>query len=373
MRSCRKRLLRFDHTLRPSAAALALLALGILVFAANNTLRFFMDADAYFWPGLIMKGITDCSWMAVAALGAARNRTKRNMLLLPVLLFYAAGDIAVMFSIPVGGIFYAFGHIFFLGAILETTYIRRYQKIAGSLLMLVPVLLLPGYVDSVPVLIIGLVYGFIVMSVMAASLSNRFYRLAGVVFTISDLAGLARMELANNHVTYLITTTIYFTAYFLLCVSVFSTSRKEVVTWGDLSNLLKSRKAHGVRFWVCGKWGMGLILGRTKFSYPLVELAYAADEEPRFEKWLKANRYRPEAGGPVGVRDYYSEKYGSLRVLPCAFRKDGKIVLTTAQGDPLELDEGYFAEIRVFGRRIPCVAPGGQALIREAAAGEDAP
>ena len=60
------------------------------------------------------------------------------------------------------------------------------------------------------------VYGGIITAVMAFSLSNRYFCLAGIVFTVSDLTGLLRMQLMNNKYTYVITTFIYFAAFFML-------------------------------------------------------------------------------------------------------------------------------------------------------------
>ena len=64
--------------------------------------------------------------------------------------------------------------------------------------------------------------------------ANRYYCLAGIVFTLSDFTGLLRLQLMDNKYTYVVTTFIYFAAFFMLCISVFSIQRKEVVTWNDL-------------------------------------------------------------------------------------------------------------------------------------------
>lgn len=47
------------------------------------------------------------------------------------------------------------------------------------------------------------------------------------------------------------------------------------------------------------------------------------------------------------------------------FEPDGSAVLTTKDGKQLLLDEGFFEDVRVFGRTIPCIAPGGEELIRD--------
>ena len=108
--------------------ALGLLATGILIFIINNTAAFFVDESAFFWPRTIMKAVTDTCWIIAAALGTRYYPTRRNELLIPTLIFYALGDIAVMFSVPVGGVLYGIGHVFMLWAILETTYLRRWQR-----------------------------------------------------------------------------------------------------------------------------------------------------------------------------------------------------------------------------------------------------
>ena len=119
----------FEDKRKLACITAGLFALGILVFIINNTVLFFVDEEAYFWPRLCMKGVTDISWVAGAVLGTKYYPTKRNNLLMPTLIFYFLGDIAVFFSVPVGGVLYAFGHVFMLLAIVETTYIRLWQKI----------------------------------------------------------------------------------------------------------------------------------------------------------------------------------------------------------------------------------------------------
>lgn len=67
----------------------------------------------------------------------------------------------------------------------------------------------------------------------------------------------------------------------------------------------------------------------------------------------------------AAVRSYYSEKYSELRIFPCLFEPDGSAVLTTENGDRLQLDKGFFEDVHVLGRTIPCIAPGGAELIRD--------
>ena len=50
---------------------------------------------------------------------------------------------------------------------------------------------------------------------MALSLSNRFFWLAGIVFAVSDITGLLRLQFANNKYTYFVTTTIYTVAFLI--------------------------------------------------------------------------------------------------------------------------------------------------------------
>jgi len=57
--------------------------------------------------------------------------------------------------------------------------------------------------------------------------------------------------------------------------------------------------------------------------------------------------------------------YGELWILPCLFEPDGSAVLTTQNGHQLLLDEGFFEDVHVFGKTIPCIAPGGAELIRD--------
>ena len=225
---------------------------------------------------------------------------------MPTLIFYSLGDIAVLFSVPVGGALYAFGHVFLLLAIVETTYIRFWQRIIFVVSLLIPAIALLMLVDKPLLLIVGMIYGAIIAAVMAFSLSNRYFWLAGLVFTISDFTGLLRLRLLNNKYTYVITTFIYFAAFFMLCISVFSVQRKEVVTWNDLFRMLRRAKQSHVRFWVCGNWSLGIIKGNRKYSYEAIDVAY-----------------------------------------------------------DVELDAGFFRIVRVYFRKVPCLVPGGIRQIKE--------
>lgn len=355
----------FDDNRKLAIIATGLFALGIIVFIINNTVLFFVDEKAYFWPRLCMKGVTDISWVTAAILGTKYYPTMRNNLLMPTLIFYFLGDIAVFFSIPVGGILYAFGHVFLLAAIVETTYIRFWQKVVFYVSMLIPIVTLLLFVSDYKLILIGLVYGGIITAVMAFSLSNRYYCLAGIVFTVSDFTGLLRMQLMNNKYTYVITTFIYFAAFFMLCISVFSIQRKEVVTWNDLRRLLKTAKKRHVAFWLCGSWALSIIKGKRRFSYEAIDVAYDADKEDAFRSWLKQGRFDKEYERKGGVSRYYSEKYGSLRAYPCTFREDGSAIMIAEKGHRLELDKGFFRDVRIIFRKVPCIVPGGIRQIKE--------
>jgi len=355
----------FEGNRAKALLALFLLASGILIFLINNTVLFFVDETRYFWPRLAMKCVTDMCWVAASMLGTRYYPTKRNELLMRVLVFYVLGDIAVFFSVPVGGVLYGIGHIFMIWAILETTYIHKWQRYLLIVCVLMPAIVLVKMVSDVRRIVIGFIYGAIVTMVMVFSLSNRFFWFAGAVFYLSDLAGLLRIMKMDNKVTYVITTTIYFLAFFLLCVSVFSTNRKEVVTWNDLFSMLNDSKNKNVSFWVCGKWALGLIKGNRRYAYKQIDIAYDIDCVDEFMAWLKHARYEARHRYSGGVRSYYSERYGEVRIFPCLFNPDGSAVLTMANGDRLELDEGFFQNVNVLGRTIPCIAPGGQELIRE--------
>ena len=355
----------FGGDVTKARLAFCLLAAGIVIFIINNTIRFFMDNDEYFWPGLCMKGLTDLCWVAAAMLGTRYYPTKRNLLLMRALVLYAAGDIVVLFSVPAGGVLYGAGHVFMLWAIIETTYIRRWQIRLYLSCMLIPIVVMPLCNNNIFYITAGILYGAVVTGVMVFSLSNRFFCLAGIVFWVSDFTGVLRLSLLDNDYTYLITTTIYFAAFFMLCISVYSISRKEVVTMNDLFRMLNDSKSENVSFWVCGKWALGLIKGDKKYSYDHIDLAYDIDNVDDFLMWMKHARYERKHRYSAGVRSYYSEKYGELRMFPCIFLPDGSAILTTESGRRLEIDEDYFEQVRVFGRTVPCIAPGGQDLIRE--------
>ena len=355
----------YGNNIKLARITAGLFALGILVFIINNTMLFFVDEKAYFWPRLCMKGVTDICWVAGAVLGTKYYPTKRNNLLMPTLIFYFLGDITVLFSVPAGGLLYAIGHVFLLLAIVETTYIRLWQKLIFIVSLSIPVFALFKLVDQLLLIIIGTIYGAIIAAVMAFSLSNRYFWLAGVVFTISDFTGLLRLRLLNNKYTYVITTLIYFAAFFMLCISVFSIQRKEVVTWNDLFRMLRTAKQRHVRFWVCGNWSLGIIRGNRKYSYEAIDVAYDAAQEDAFLMWLKYGRFEKEYGSKGQASRYYSEKYGSLRAYPCTFSEDGSAVMVTEKGHQLELDSGFFRMVRVIIRKVPCIVPGGIRQIKE--------
>lgn len=349
--------------------ALFLFSAGIIIFIINCIFCFqiYENWSANILPRIIFKVLVNLPWVAAAALGTKYYPTKRNKMLIPALILFMVGDIGVVISFVVGSIFYAAGHIFMLIAIVETTYIRKWQKIVLAVGVVVPVVVLVLLSDNWLYIIAGTLYGIIVTTVMAFSLSNRFFWLAGIIFYLSDAAGVVRVSLMDNKYTYLVTTTIYYISFFMLCISIYSTNRKEVVTVGDLLSILKSSKNKGVSFWVCGKWAIGLIRGNRKYSYDHLDIAYDIDHVDEFLRWLASAGYERKHKYAEGIRTFYSEKYGELKVFPCIFHPDGSALLTNEKGHQLELDEGFFEEISVFGRKVPCIAPGGQELINDAA------
>lgn len=358
-------LAHFGNDRRKASLALALLWAGIAVFVINNTVLFFVkDESAYFYPRFFMRLITSSLWLASAVIGTGHNRTKRNMLLIPALVFYMIGDAVVFFSIPASAAFYGIGHIFLLGAILETTYMHRYQKIIYALFFPVPFIAMFIYFRGITLTgFFGTVYGLVCIAAMAASLSNRFYRLAGITFMVSDLAGLLRIALLDTKVTYVLTTTVYYASIFLLCASVYNNSRKEVVTWSDLLSIFGKKNREAVRLWLCGSWGMNMILKKRQFYDRHIELAYDSEEQEAFEQWLKDNRYRKAEDTPY---HYYSEKYGNLTVYPCRFNPDGSAKLITSGNIELDMDSDYFREARMLRRTVPCIAPASQNVMNEA-------
>ena len=355
----------FNGNRSAASAAAVLVAIGLLLFIINSVILLASPERAFRTLRIILKGGTDIFWLAAAMLGTKYYPTKRNRILMWTLIWYTLGDIAVMFSYPVGAVLYCFGHLFMMWAILETTYIHKWQNITLIVCALGAIMLLLYFVKDPKLIIIGALYAVIVTSTMVLSLSNRFFWLAGIVFAISDITGLLRISLANNKYTYFVTTTIYTAAFLMLCLSVYSTNNKEVVTWYDLFSMLNDSKSMKVSFWVCGRWALGLIRGDKHYSYDRIDLAYDVDHVDEFLVWIKHARYEGKHRYADGVRSYYSEKYGDLRIFPCLFGPDGSAVLTTTDGDQILLDKGYFDDVRVLGKTIPCIAPGGTEQIRD--------
>ena len=355
----------FDGNRAMAYAAIALFLIGLLIFIVNSVILIASPEGAFRTLRTILKGGTDLFWVAAAVLGTKYYPTKRNKMLVWTLIWYMLGDIAVMFSYPVGAMLYCMGHLLLMGAIIETAYVHKWQIVALILCCLGAITLLMCFADDPILKIAGSIYAVIVTSTMVLSLTNRFFWLAGIVFFVSDITGLLRISFANNKYTYFVTTTIYFAAFLMLCISVYSTNRKEVVTIYDLFRMLSDSKSKKVSFWVCGKWAIGLIRGDKHFSYDHIELAYDVDYVDEFLTWIKHARYEREHRYAEGVRSYYSEKYGELWIYPCLFEPDGSAVLTTMNGNQLLLDEGFFEDVRVFWKTIPCIAPGGPELIHD--------
>ena len=355
----------FDGNRSAAYLSAGLFAIGVLLFIINSVILLVSPERAFRTLRIILKTGTDIFWIAGAILGTKYYPTKRNRILMQTLVWYTLGDIAVMFSYPVGAVMYCVGHLFMMWAILETTYIHRWQIITLIVCALGSMALLLKFVDDPKLFIVGAVYAIVVVSTMVLSLSNRFFWLAGIVFALSDITVLLRLSLSNNKYTYFVTTTIYTAAFLMLCISVYSTNRKEVVTWYDLFSMLNDSKSMKVSFWVCGRWALGLIRGDKHYSYDRIDLAYDVDHVDEFLAWIKHARYEGKHRYAGGVRSYYSEKYGELRIFPCLFEPDGSAVLTTENGDRLLLDEGFFEDVRVLGKTIPCIAPGGAELIRD--------
>ena len=359
----------FNNNRKLSTIVFELFAFGIVIFVINNTAMFMVeDIDSYSVPRVIMRLLTSLSWIIATLIGCTFNRTKRNMLLLPGLFMYMIGDAVVLFSIPKSAPLYGLGHIFLIISIMETTYIRRYQLVifAVTSVLTIPFLLSNTGVFT-PTGILGMIYSFLCIWAMSSSISNRYFRLAGITFFISDLAGLVRLVVLDNRITYVVTTFLYYLATILLCVSVYNSSKKEVVTPRDLRKVLSLADEHSVRVWLAGRWAVNMLLDRRRFYSEYMELAYDLSEKDKLMKWLVSCRYDVVEEYPDGLMRCYSEKFGTLYTLPCDFSKkdDGFALITTSHKTKLNLDEGFFTEVRLFGRSIPCLVPGGD-QIREA-------
>ena len=340
-----------------------LFVFGIAVFIVNNTAMFMVeDRTAYPVPRIIMRLLTSLSWIIATVIGCTFNKTKRNMILLPGLFMYMLADVVVLFSIPYSAPFYGLGHIFLIISIMETTYIRRYQVVIFAMISLVSVPFLLTHTDGFTITgILALIYSILCIWTMAASISNHYFRVAGITFFISDLTGLARLAIMDNRYTYVITTFLYYLAIILLCVSVYNSSKKEVVTWRDLQKVLLLADVQSLRIWLAGRWAVNMILDRRKFYSEYMELAYDLSEKDKLMKWLSLCRYDVEEEYPEGLMRCYSEKFGTLYTLPCDFSvsDDGSAQMTTSHRTKLDLDEGFFTDARMFGRSIPCLVPGG--------------
>lgn len=366
-KACGNLIACFGSERKRSLLILALFIAGIVIFVLNNTILFFVeDEKNYLIPRLIMRFLTSATWYWAACLGTARNRTKRNYLLLASLFFYMPGDLFAMVYVPFSALFYTAGHILLIIAIMDTTSIKVYQYLAFLCgFSLTAVLFLLYFKALTLVCVIGIVYGTICSWVMAASLSNRFYSLAGLVFFVSDLTGFLRKVLMNTKPVYLVTTFIYYFSIFLLCISVFNESRKEVVTWLDMKRVLLSADKRFLKVFLAGRWGMNLVLGHKKFFYEKMDIAYSFDEKEKVLEWLKASSYMIEEGHEDGVLECYSEKFGRLNALPFrqSGKNDGEAILIISNHKELVLDAGFFTSVKSFGKTIPCLVPGANLLV----------
>lgn len=361
---------------KKSLITLILFLSGIFVFVANNTILFWIkDERVYLIPRLIMRFFTSSVWFAAAVMGTLKNRTKRNLYLLPCLFCYIPGDIFAMISIkyvPFSAVFYAAGHIFFVIAIMETTYIKKYQYIAFFLGSLLAIGLMLWYFKGITVACcVGIIYGILCSFVMATSLSNRFFCVAGIIFFLSDVAGLARKALMNTKPVYLFTTFLYYFAIFLLCVSVFNESKKNVVTWKDLKQVLKLSEKSEAKLYLAGKWAMNFVLKKFSFFTEKIEFAYNLKEKEKLRDWLSRSKYEVISDSPDGVFQCYSEKYGPLYAIPFSLEEnagdgksgdrkfeDGSVKLVTSSHKTLLLDPGFFTKTKFSKRQIDCLVPG---------------
>ena len=354
----------FGSEKKRSILIVSLFCAGLLIFVINNSYYFLVqDGKRHVISRLIMRLCTSVSWWCAAWLGAARNRTKRNHLLLLTLCFYILGDVFALIYVPVSAPFYIAGHIFLILAIMQTTVIKNYQYLAFLFGILLTITLFLWHFKSFTlVCLVGILYGSVCSWVMAASLSNRFYWLAGLVFYISDITGFLRIIKMNTKPVYLVTTSIYYLAIFLLCLSVFNESKKEVVTWLDLKRLLLSADKKGLRLYLSGRWGINLVLGHKKFFYEKVELAYNRADRESLLSWLTSQAYTIEESAD-GVMKCYSEKFGYLNALPFSpgESKDEEI-LVNAKHKKLVLDPGFFTSVKMFGKTVPCLVPGANLL-----------
>lgn len=196
-------------------------------------------AAAYFYlreadiPELYLVALKGSSALLLAVYAYLRHSSSDARLMMWVMLFAAAGDVAIEYDLFSGGLCFLLGHLFALGLFLRNrrTAITGSQKWAViALLVLTPLVafILPS--DRSEALRVGL-YGLALGAMAASAWASSFprYRVGAgaVLFVISDLLIFAQMgPLEGSDIPRVFIWPVYYLGQFLICTGVIQTLRK---------------------------------------------------------------------------------------------------------------------------------------------------
>ena len=276
------------------------------------------------------KLVTNAGFIGFALMGVKENLSLRNTKLIEALIFYAAGDIIAIFSVPIGGIFYLIGHLLLIRSLYITTLIQR-KNVIWYIILAVSGTLLLLYIfrKSLSSVLIYVIYGLILNSKLALTISNPLYLIASIVFTMSDILGVYRVINYGDSFfgLYIITIGTYYAGIVLYTFCAYRYETKPVVTWSNMTVLARNMTRGGIRFCFTQGWGRDIAAGKYLAMHSDAYIAADISDKTEAEKILSRMEYKMvDSFEECNVYVYYSELFGFLNISFRTFTESGVIL-----------------------------------------------
>jgi len=306
---------------------------------------------------IVAKCVNNIPIICIAMTGMKWNRKTYSLRLIVILFLYMLGDVIATFSVGAAAVPYAFGHMLFLRLIYQNSYVSRWQYFCVIPLFVIAMAVLFSAGLGVIFTLGAIPYALLICLMTAASLNNPFYAPGGIVFILSDLAGLLSLPYKENWLTYCITNLIYYLAIILIALSVFVTRKKSVITIRELNHILENLQEHEVRYWLAGSWSANLTVGFQTWQFRDISIICDAESKEKFHEVLVKMLYlKPKEPFPASGK-VYSVKYGTMYFKFLEHTESGPVIRSNG-GKIIPLDEEMFGERKLGRNTVPCLTLG---------------
>lgn len=336
------------------------------------------DWEHYRMVEMMSKTFMDVVILLFAAYGTFLNPRMRNWILLETMFIYAVANEIASYFIALSAPIYIVGHVLLLLNLSQTGRIRKLQHFIVIALTLATTVLLVSMADTInmvlqrkknlipyeisgrtkyAVLILLGIYMMLLWMKLVYSLGNRFYWMAAIFFTMSDIMGaLSILKILRGQKFTVVL--LYFLAIMFYAISTYNCREKEVVTFRDVFLLNHRFKKSKLKYFIYGRWALNLSANLFTAQTERYEIAYDVDEFDEMKALLtkklkfevRNNQFPVEA-------ELYSERYGYLTIHGVYFNAEGEMLWLSQESGLIEMDKEYFHTVHYLDYEIPCLFP----------------